>query len=166
MVLNDTQTARPTARQARLLEALRDGIPLVERPYADISRRLGWGEAAVLEELRALNESGVFSRYGVVVRHHELGFTANAMVVWDVTDSDLERVAGALSGVECVTLCYQRPRRLPMWPFNLFTMIHGKSRASVLARLDDIVAELGLQSVARQVLFSKRRFKQRGAYYT
>ena len=64
-----------------------------------------------------------------------------------------------------MTLCYQRPRRLPDWPYNLFCMVHGRDRDDVLACIGRIVEGLGLEAVAYAVLFSGRRFKQRGARY-
>nr|WP_305800389.1 hypothetical protein [Thiolapillus sp.] len=102
---------------------------------------------------------------GIVVRHHELGYTANAMVVWDVPDDQTRRVGKALGRHACVTLCYQRPRRLPEWPYNLFCMIHGKDRERVLNYLDSLVESEALQDIPHEVLFSGERFKQRGARY-
>ena len=64
-----------------------------------------------------------------------------------------------------VTLCYRRQRALPDWPFNLFCMIHGRSRAGVLERIGSLRADCGLGGFDSSVLFSRRRFKQRGAFY-
>jgi DNA-binding Lrp family transcriptional regulator len=102
---------------------------------------------------------------GVVVRHRSLGYHANAMVVWNIPDDAIERVGKLLAAQECVTLCYQRPRRLPDWPYNLFCMIHGREREAVLRRLEQIIAADGLGDIPHEVLFSMRSFKQRGARY-
>jgi len=107
----------------------------------------------------------LIKRIGVVVRHRALGYRANAMVVWDVPDSDLERIGRLLAAETCVTLCYQRPRRLPHWPYNLFCMIHGRERDLVLRRLAQITEFHGLQEIRHSALFSSRSFKQRGAHY-
>jgi DNA-binding Lrp family transcriptional regulator len=107
----------------------------------------------------------MIKRMGVIVRHRALGYRANAMVVWDVPDSELERIGRLLAAETCVTLCYQRPRRLPDWPYNLFCMIHGRERDIVLRRLAQIIEFHGLQAIPRSVLFSSRSFKQRGAHY-
>ncbi len=64
-----------------------------------------------------------------------------------------------------VTLCYRRPRRLPVWPYNLFCMIHGKHRVNVRELVSDLVRDLDLGGIPHTVLFSRRRFKQRGARY-
>jgi DNA-binding Lrp family transcriptional regulator len=107
----------------------------------------------------------VISRFGVIVRHHELGICANAMVVWDVPDARVREAGTILRALSCVTLCYRRPRRLPAWPYNLFCMIHGRKRAKVEALADEATAAAGLERCERAVLFSLRRFKQRGARY-
>jgi DNA-binding Lrp family transcriptional regulator len=152
-------------RQRALIAAIQNGLPLVERPYALIGRQVGMSEREVIRSLKDLLEQGVIKRLGVVVRHRELGYDANAMVVWDVPDAEVGRIGRLLGGFSCVTLCYRRPRRLPGWPYNLFTMIHGRDRAHVLARLDELVEACGLEAIPHLPLFSRRRFKQRGARY-
>jgi DNA-binding Lrp family transcriptional regulator len=157
MVLTDTDR--------ELIAAIQQGLPLVSRPYALVAARLGLGETEVIVRLAELQDAGLIKRMGVVVRHRALGYRANAMVVWDVPDSELERVGRLLAAETCVTLCYQRPRRLPDWPYNLFCMIHGREREVVLRRLEQIIEFHGLQAIAHSVLFSSRSFKQRGAHY-
>ncbi len=156
MVLSETDN--------RVIAAIQGGLPLTSRPWAEIGERLGMSEDAVLARVRALQAGGYIKRMGIVVRHHELGYTANAMVVWDVPDDRVDAVGDALGRQRCVTLCYRRPRR-PGWPYNLFSMIHGKDREQVLDYIDQMVEELDLQGIPREVLFSGRRFKQRGARY-
>ena len=159
---------RPPVDEAdrRLLAAIQHGLPLVRRPYAGIAAELGISELEVAARLKWLKEAGVIRRFGVVVRHHELGYSANAMVVWDVPDVQVTELGRCLAGFDFITLCYRRPRRLPQWRYNLYCMIHGKSRDEVLAHLEWMVNHCGLQSLPHEVLFSRRRFKQRGAVYT
>jgi hypothetical protein len=87
------------------------------------------------------------------------------MVVWDVPDDQVRALGQCLAGFDFITLCYRRPRRLPQWRYNLYCMIHGKSREEVLAHLEWMVGHCGLSALAHEVLFSRRRFKQRGAAY-
>lgn len=150
----------------RLLAAIQHGLPLTSRPYAEIGAHLGLSEEQVITRLAQLKASGVIRRFGVVVRHHELGYSANAMVVWDVPDEQVTELGRCLAGFDFITLCYRRPRRLPQWRYNLYCMIHGQSRDEVLTHLEWMVNHCGLQSLPREVLFSRRRFKQRGAVYT
>ncbi len=151
--------------ERELVGAIQAGLPLAPRPYAEIADRLGVDEPTVRARVRDLLEAGVIKRLGVVVRHHELGFVSNAMVVWDVPDDRVEAIGRALGEAEGVTLCYRRPRRPPHWPYNLFCMIHGSVRETVLLQRDEIARALGLDRFPHAVLFSGRRFKQSGAHY-
>lgn len=154
-----------TPSERALLAALSDGLPLEPRPFAALGEGLGLTEAQALDALRGLHGRGVVRRFGVVVRHHELGYCANAMVVWDVPDTAVEAAGQALAAVPDVTLCYRRPRRPPGWPYNLFCMIHGRDRDAVLRAVERAAGTAGLSAVPREVLFSGRRFKQRGAVF-
>jgi len=157
MVLNE--------QDRELIAAIQGGLPLVAKPYAAIAAQLGLTEDEVLTRLETLQTAGLIKRMGVVVKHRSLGYRANAMVVWDIPADEVERVGALLADEACVTLCYQRPRRLPAWGYNLFCMIHGRARDSVLRRLEQIVACHGLEKFPHTVLFSSRSFKQRGAHY-
>lgn len=166
-----TQKAAPPrpleldSRDYALVEAIQEGLPLVAQPYAEIAGFIGASEAEVLSRLTRLLDHGVIKRLGIVVRHHELGFRANAMVVWNIPDGQVEEFGRCVGASGLVNLCYQRPRRLPAWPYNLFCMIHGKDRDAVLAHLDHLRDQCGLTHFTHEILFSKQRFKQTGARY-
>lgn len=148
-----------------LIHTIENGLPLCSRPYAQIADQLEIDESEVLSRLATLQQQGVIKRMGVVVRHRELGYRANAMLVWDVPDERVSELGRCLSQYDFITLCYRRPRVLPDWPYNLFCMIHGKSREEVLERIDWLIDQCDLESLPHRVLFSRRRFKQRGAVY-
>ena len=156
---------RLNERERTVLGLIEDGLPLTARPYQALARQAGLPEAVVIEAIGALARRGVIKRFGLVVRHHELGYRANAMVVWNVPDAEVAEVGRLMATFPCVTLCYRRPRRLPGWPYNLFCMIHAKDHGEARALVSDLADDLGLADVPREVLFSRRRFKQRGARY-
>ena len=97
----------------QLLAAVQDGLPLDPHPYAAIAGQIGLSEAEVIERIDALQKAAIIKRFGVVVRHHELGYRANAMVVWDVPDDQVAGIGEKLGRLDCVTLCYRRERRRP-----------------------------------------------------
>lgn len=154
-----------TAADHRLVAAIQHGLPLVSHPYAELGRQCGLSEGEVINRLAALLADGTIKRLGVVVRHRELGYRANAMVVWDIPDEQVSELGHCIGRFDFVTLCYRRPRRLPAWPYNLFCMIHGQDRDAVLERVRHIEQHCQLTEVPHEVLFSRRRFKQRGAIY-
>jgi len=150
----------------QMLSAIEDGLPLVRRPYLEIGKRCDMTEAGVIAALKRMLDVGVIKRLGVVVRHHELGYKHNAMVVWNIPDGREDEVGTCFAGFDFVTLCYRRPRRLPGWPYNLFCMVHGKERKTVLDQVSELAESCGARGAAYEILFSKRRFKQRGAVYS
>ena len=139
-----------------LIAAISRGLPLEQRPYAALAEHLDCSETEVIDGIRRLAMRGDLKRFGVVVRHRELGYRANAMVVWDIPDERVDEIGHHIGAFDCVTLCYQRPRRLPDWPYNLFCMIHGRDRDAVLAQVEQIAASLDLPEINRHVLFSGR----------
>ena len=155
-----------TAADRRLLAALEDGLPVRPAPFAELARAAGTTEAAVLARLARWIGDGVIRRFGVVVRHRALGYTANAMCVWDVADDAVDGAGAALAREPGVTLCYRRRRASPHWRYNLYCMLHGRDRATVEARRAQLSAAYGLDACASAVLFSRRAFKQCGARYT
>lgn len=154
-----------TDRDYALVAALCGGLPLTPRPFLALAHAVGMEEDDVIARLHSLSTAGIIRRLGVIVRHRELGYRANAMVVWDIPDHAVENVGQRLGACPEVTLCYRRPRRLPDWPYNLFTMIHGRDRTEVTGMIAAMAEREGLRNHRRETLFSTRRFKQCGARY-
>ena len=160
------QPASPIGEaERRLVAVLQEGLPLFMRPFALIAERIGASENEVLARIGNWLEEGAIKRFGIVVRHRELGYTANAMLVHDLPDELVGEVGRALAEEPAVTLCYRRPRILPDWPYNLFCMIHGRERTEVEGIIAALRQRHGIAGRAHDVLFSLTRFKQNGARY-
>ena len=149
----------------RLRQHLEEGLPLTPRPYLELAQRSGLTEQQVLGAVEHWQQQGLIKRNGLIVKHRTLGYTANAMVVWDVPDENVSQLGKTLAAVPFVTLCYQRPRRLPDWPYNLFCMIHGVNRERVLGQLEQMIETHDLGDIRHAVLFSNKAYLQRGGRY-
>jgi DNA-binding Lrp family transcriptional regulator len=158
--MNDV--AAPALLDAAIVRASLAGLPLVARPYDAIAASLGVEPRVVIERLGAMLASGAIRRIGVVPNHYRLGWTANGMSVWDVDDARVHALGDKVGALPGVTHCYRRPRRLPAWPYNLFAMVHGRTRAEVEAQVADIAALLGDAARANDVLYSTRILKKTG----
>lgn len=163
--LRDQRPVVLTGAEERLAGVLQQGLPMIATPFLAVADSVGLSEAEVLRRIETWQDEGVIKRFGVVVRHRELGYVANAMVVQDIPDDRVGEVGRRLAGESAVTLCYRRPRMLPDWPYNLFCMIHGQAREEVEATVNSLRREHGLDVFPHAVLFSRTRFKQRGARY-
>jgi DNA-binding Lrp family transcriptional regulator len=146
----------------RIVEATQAGLPLVAQPYRAIAEAVGVSEADVIARLSRLLQTGAIRRIGVIPNHYALGLTANGMSVWDIDDDAINEAGVRVGALDFVTHCYQRPRHLPLWRYNLFAMVHGRSRGEVMEKVERIAELLGPMQRAHEVLFSKRILKKTG----
>jgi DNA-binding Lrp family transcriptional regulator len=146
----------------RLILATQSGLPLVARPYQQLAEQVGIAPEEVMARLARMLDSGVIRRIGAVPNHYAIGYTANGMSVWDVPDERIDELGARIGALDFVTHCYHRPRKLPEWPYSLFAMVHGTSRAEVQAKVAEIAALLGADCRAYDVLFSTSILKKTG----
>ncbi|ELY64987.1 siroheme decarboxylase subunit beta [Natrinema versiforme] len=162
--ISETATGDLSPLEAELLLEIQNGFPLSATPYRDIAENVGYAVADVLEALERLRDTGCIKRIGCVVNHVVTGFDANCMVVWNVPDESLDEWGERAGGLPYVTLCYHRPRRPEQdWPYNLFTMIHGRDPAAVDEKIDELAADY--LPVDHERLYSTETLKQTGARY-
>lgn len=150
-----------TDEEREVLAAIQDGLPLEPEPYRVVADRIGMSEERVLAVVQSLLDQRKIKRIGAVPNHYALGITANGMSVWDVPDDRAAEIGRMLGDREEVTHCYRRPRQ-PGWPYNLFGMVHARSRDEVVAAVDRIAREMDIAQYPHDVLFSTRLLKKRG----
>ncbi len=146
----------------QIIAATQDGLPLTSDPYGDVGRVVGLPGGEVRTRMARMLENGVIRRLGVVPNHYALGMKANGMSVWDVEDNRVSAIGAQIGDLDFVSHCYCRPRHLPLWPYNLFAMVHGEDRAEVDTKVGEIAALLGSASRSHDVLFSSRILKKTG----
>ncbi|WP_170350163.1 MULTISPECIES: siroheme decarboxylase subunit beta [Ruegeria] len=150
------------AKDREIIEALQGGLPLVPAPYARVAERLGMDEDALLFRLAELKSRGVIRRIAAAPNHYKLGMTSNGMTVWDVQNDRVTELGTQIGALPFVTHCYERPRALPDWPYNLFAMVHGADRDEVEEKRAEITAILGDACRAKDILYSTRILKKTG----
>ncbi|MFT5756417.1 MAG: DNA-binding Lrp family transcriptional regulator [Alteromonadaceae bacterium] len=161
----ETSTQLTLSQQRQLRSILEKGLPIVAKPYLLIAEKISAQEQQVIEQIDLWQKKSLIKRFGLVVKHRQLGYTANAMVVWDIENSQVDTIAKKLSKRTEISLCYRRPRRLPDWSYNLFCMIHGQDRGEVLTQIENLTTELNLHVFNKDILFSNKAYKQQGARY-
>jgi siroheme decarboxylase len=149
-----------------LIAATQTGLPLVARPYEAVGAMLGVSGAQVRERLAQMLDEGLIRRIGAVPNHYRLGYTANGMTVWDVPDDQVDALGEQVGALAGVSHCYRRPRELPLWRYNLFAMVHGRSRDEVQQQADVIRALLGPACAAGEILYSSAILKKAGLRLT
>ena len=162
MAAAPVRSAAPVAAADRPLAALLEaGVPLVPHPFDRWAAQLGRTPGDILSTLQQWLDAGTLRRLGAIVRHHELGFDANAMTVFEVPAARVDACGEQLAREPGVTLAYRRTPA-PGWPYSLYCMVHGRDRAAVMEVIERVTVQSGLAQVPREILFSRQRFKQTG----
>lgn len=152
----------PDDRDRKIIVATQAGLPVSETPYDDIARSIGLSSLEVQERMARMLKTGVVRRIGVVPNHYRLGYKFNGMSVWDVDDDKISELGLLVGALDYVSHCYQRPRHLPVWPYNLFAMVHGHTRQEVDDKVAAIEKILGSGVRTHDVLFSTKILKKTG----
>ncbi len=147
----------------KIIGFLQEDLPLESRPYKRLAEELGMTEEVLVEKVKELKDRGALRRLGAVVRHYQAGFRFNAMGCWQVEDSLVEEAGRKISSLSQVSHVYERPAFPPHWPYNLFTMIHGKSREECEETAQKISRETGIKNY--QLLYSEKEFKKTSMRY-
>lgn len=146
----------------KIMRATQAGLPLTARPYHTVAEQLELSAAEVIERMRRMQELGVIRRIGAVPNHYQLGYRFNGMTVWNVPDEQVDALGQKIGRLDFVSHCYRRPRHLPLWPYNLFAMVHGKSQEAVDRQIEQIAEVLGDDNLGSEVLYSTRILKKTG----
>ena len=148
--------------QIKIIKALENGIPIIEEPFAEIARSTGVTEEELLAQIEDWKADGTIRRFGAILRHRQAGFTVNAMAIWNVPDEQAESFGRKASEHQAVSHCYQRPR-FEGFQFNLYTMIHGKTREECERTAQDISQRTGITEY--ELLYTTAEFKKTGPSY-
>ena len=151
-----------TELEKKIIASIQQDIAVTERPYLDISKKLGISEKTLLEILQSLCDRGFIRRYGATLRHQKTGFTANAMAAWQVDEDRIDEVGSKMASFREVSHCYRRnpPDR---WPYNLYTMIHASDEDAGRKTAQEMSKAAAVNNYT--LLFSRRELKKTSMVY-
>lgn len=146
----------------QIIITMQDEFPLVPNPYAVLAEKIGISEEELFCRLKAMRESGKIRKFGAVLTHRQIGYTANALCAWEVPETCCNKVGSVMASYPLVTHCYFR-RPQPDWPYNFYTMIHGHSSKdceTIAQKLSEIT---GIERY--RLLFSTKEWKKTSMRY-
>ncbi len=153
---------RLSSRDRRLLAQIQGDLPLCLSPFAAIGKKAGWEENELLRRIRQFIRRGMIRRFGAILRHQKAGYRGNAMVVWKVPEERVDKVSRFMTSFPRVSHCYLRSTH-PSWPFNIYTMVHGRNERECLQTAQRISKKTGIRDY--RVLFSRREHKKSSMEY-
>ena len=151
-----------TEAEERVLALVGENLPAGPEPYKAVAEQTGTTEQEVLDLVSRLKESGVIRRFGATLRHQKAGYGHNAMVAWRVDQDVSEEVGDYMAARPEISHCYRR-RVYPQWPYNLYTMIHGRDPDECRRVVAEIIEATGQSDYA--VLNSIRELKKTSMRY-
>ncbi|MHB1256489.1 MAG: siroheme decarboxylase subunit beta [Dethiobacteraceae bacterium] len=146
----------------KIIARLQGDLPLQAEPFAALAAEVGISEEQFLQKLEAYLAAGVMRRLGTILRHHQAGYSANAMVGWAVPGESVEKAGKIMATFGAASHVYLRPT-YPDWPYNLFTMLHGKSAEELEKTAAEISERTGITDY--RLLHSTREFKKTSMKY-
>jgi DNA-binding Lrp family transcriptional regulator len=152
----------PTEQDKEFIRELQKDMEITDRPFLNSATKLGLTEFELFEKMKYYEDIGVMRRFAAILRHREVGFTANGMIVWNVPEDKISEVGSKLGSFPQVSHCYQRPT-YPDWPYNVFSMIHCKSENEAEEMAKTIQNQINVNDY--KILFSTREFKKTRVEY-
>ena len=146
----------------KIIREIQTDLPLSKRPFYDIAQKLGIEEEELLKRIQEFIDEGYIRRFGATLRHRRVGINANAMSIWVVPEMDVDRVGKRMASFKEVTHCYER-HTLPDWKYNLYAMIHAKTKEECLEIVARISEKTGMKEY--KLLYSTEEFKKTSMEY-
>lgn len=144
-------------KDLKFLKLLQGELPLVSRPFDVIAKKTGIPVSEVLKKIKALKASGAIRRFGAVIHHRKTGYAYNAMTAVQAEPEVIQELVNRILKIPAITHCYERPA-YPDWPFNLYFMLHTKTKAESRSTLKALFS--GLKIKKKKALYSTREFKK------
>jgi siroheme decarboxylase len=151
-----------SAEDKKVIRQIQGDLPIGLTPFRSLAGKVNLDEGKFLGRIRELMHRGIIRRFGAILRHQIAGFKGNAMVVWRVPEDRIAEAARIITSYSAVSHCYLRPLQ-PKWPYNLYSMIHGRSDRDCRLLAKRLSRETGLNNY--RILFSKRELKKSSMRY-
>lgn len=146
----------------KLILLTQEGIELSKRPYLSIASKLNITEQEVVDRLTKMKEVGFVRKNAIATNHYKLGYKFNAMSVWEINDDSIDKVGKLFNELGFVSHCYERPKLLPIWKYNLFAMVHGKTLEEVESKVAMMKLKISGLYKTNDLLFSTEILKKTG----
>jgi DNA-binding Lrp family transcriptional regulator len=151
-----------TEHEKKVIASIQEDMAVTERPYLEISQKLGISEESLLETLKNLRSRGVIRRFGATLRHQRTGYSANAMVAWQVSEDRVDEVGEKMAAFRQVSHCYRR-NPTDSWPYNLYTMIHANDEQLCRETAREMAEAAEIDTYT--ILFSREELKKTSMVY-
>jgi len=142
----------------RAVRALQVDLPAERDPFARPAATEGLEPDMLLVHAADFLAAGWLRRYAAVLHHRAAGAAENVLAAWAVPEPAADAAGQRCAQLPSVSHCYLRPTG-PDWPYNLYTMIHGRSREECLLTVEEILTTTSLRR--HVLLWTTHEYKKR-----
>ncbi len=146
----------------KIIRVISQDIPLVKEPFTQMALQLGIKEQLFLELIKRYKKNRLLRKFCASLNHKKIGFTHNAMVVWNIENSLITKVGKIMAAFAAVSHCYQR-KKAPDWNYNLYSMVHAKTNRGCLKIIGEISKKINCTDY--RILFSSEEYKKSAPKY-
>jgi len=146
-----------TPGEIESIRLLQRDLPLQPRPFDALAKSSGLTSDELLGTARSLLKRGQLRRFGAQIAARKPGFSASAMGVWVVPEDAVDDIGARMSQNKAVSQCYLRPV-YDDWPYNLYTIVHGRSVDECESIIDDLAIDTGISE--KQALYPTKEYKK------
>ena len=151
-----------TEEDKNFIRELQKDMDIIDEPFVNTAKNLGITENELFAKMKYYEDIGVMRRFAAILRHRQVGFIANGMIVWKVPEDRITKVGKTLGSFPQVSHCYERPTYAD-WPYNVFSMIHCKTHEEAKEMAKTIQNQISVDEY--KILFSTREFKKTRVEY-
>jgi DNA-binding Lrp family transcriptional regulator len=128
-----------SALEIELIRQLQEEFPVCSDPYAVIASRIGVTEDDVLRMINTFHDKGYLRRIGALLYQSSVGYSINAMLVWDADEKLLREKKDELVSIPNITHCYIRNRDID-FDYNFYTMVHVHDEDELSSLVEQIAS--------------------------
>ncbi|MBU6392350.1 MAG: AsnC family transcriptional regulator [Planctomycetota bacterium] len=135
MILSDTDR--------KILHRLQSNLPLVSRPFLELSKELGIDEETIIERIRFMIDKKFVRRLAPIINTQAMGREATLAAI-KVPEDRIDEVGAIINEYSGVSHNYLRKGKNKHIPYNMWFTMSAKDDEELKSRLKEIEERTGL----------------------
>lgn len=127
----------------KILHRLQSNLPLVSRPFQELSRELNIDEDTIIERIKFMIEKGYVRRLAPIINTQAMGREATLAAI-KVPEERIDEVSEIVNSYSGVSHNYLRKGRNCNIPYNMWFTMSAKDDEELHSRLKEIEDRTGL----------------------
>jgi len=152
-----------TQLDKQIINRLGKDLPLCSQPFKKIAQEIGIEEKTLFNKIKEYQMNGWIRKFSAALNHTSFKIASiNAMGAWKVPEDRIQKIGRVMASFKQVSHCYERATH-PGWKYNLYTMIHARSKEECEKVARRISQKTGIREY--ELLYTLQEFKKASPIY-